>query len=57
MGGEGGCSLQWPIQGGSAQKGYPSGLQVYKRVAISLVEAYQREGKSVISVCKKAQKG
>ena len=31
-------------------------LQVYERVAISLVEVYERVGKSVISVGKKAQK-
>ena len=32
-------------------------LQVYERVEISLVEVYEREGKSVIWVCKKDQKG
>ena len=32
-------------------------LQVYERVRISLVEVHQRQGKSVISCCKKAQKG
>ena len=31
-------------------------LQVYERVGISLAEEYDRVGKSVISVCKKAQK-
>ena len=31
-------------------------LQVYKRLAISLAEVYDRVGKCVISVCKKAQK-
>ena len=30
-------------------------LQVYKRVGNSLVEVDEREGKSVISVCKKSQ--
>jgi len=29
----------------------------YMRVSISLVEEYERVGKSVISICKKAQKG
>ena len=29
---------------------------MYKRVVISLVEVYERVGKTVISVCKKAQK-
>ena len=39
-------------------KGAPiSGLLEYERVVISLVEVYERVGKSVISVCKKAQKG
>ena len=32
-------------------------LQVCERVGISLVEVYKREGKSVIWVCKRAQKG
>ena len=32
-------------------------LQVYERVGISPVEMYEKEGQSVISVCKKAQKG
>ena len=32
-----------------------SGLQVYERVGISLVEVFEREEKSVISVCKKTQ--
>ena len=32
-------------------------LQVYERIGISLVEVYEIVGKSVISVCKKAQKG
>ena len=32
-------------------------LQMYKRVEMSLAEIYERVGKSVISVCKKAQKG
>ena len=31
-------------------------LQVYKRVEISLAEVYERVGKCVISVSKKAQK-
>ena len=32
-------------------------LQVYERVAILLVEMYERVGKSVIWVCESAQKG
>ena len=32
-------------------------IQVYKSVGIALVEKYERVGKSVISVCKRAQKG
>ena len=32
-------------------------LLVYGRVGISLIEVYERGGKSVILVCKKAQKG
>ena len=32
-------------------------LQVHERVEISLVEVYKRVGKTVISVCQKAQKG
>ena len=39
-------------------KGVPiSSLLEYERVVISLVGVYERVGKSVISVCKKAQKG
>ena len=51
-------SLQWPIQGGSARKGYlfqASGtLYKYKRVGISQVEVYKRGRKSVIYVFKMA---
>ena len=32
-------------------------LQVFERVEILLVEVYKREGKSVILVCERAQKG
>ena len=32
-------------------------LQVYERIEISLVEVYEREGKSVIWVCKRTKKG
>ena len=32
-------------------------LQVHESVEISLVEVYERVGKTVISVCQKAQKG
>ena len=36
--------------------GTPHRLQVYKRVEISLAEVYERVGKCVSSVSKKAQK-
>ena len=43
--------------GGSAEKGYLFRLQlVYERVEISLVEVYNKVGKSVIWVCERAQK-
>ena len=32
-------------------------LQVYERVGISVFEVYKREGKSVIWVCERTQKG
>ena len=32
-------------------------LEVYERVAISLVEVYKRVGKSVIWICERAEKG
>ena len=32
-------------------------LEAYKRIGISLVKVYERVKKSLISVCKKAQKG
>ena len=40
-----------------SKRGTFSRLQMYKRVEMSLAEIYERVGKSVISVCKKAQKG
>ena len=51
--------LQWPIPGDSSRKGYFIRPQVHPKVGLSLVEAYERVGKSVIlaPVCKKAQKG
>ena len=52
-----GVLLIMPIHGGSVQKGYLLRPQIYKRVGISPVEAYNWVGKSVILVCKKAQKG
>ena len=53
-----GYSLQWSIREGSARKGTFLSLQVYERGrGISLVEVYEREGKSVISTCKKALQG
>ena len=42
--------------GGLREKGTSFGLQVYKRVDISLAEVYETVGKCVISVSKKAQK-
>ena len=39
----------------SPEKGTFFRLQVYESVGISLLELYERAGKSVISVCKKAQ--
>lgn len=54
--------LQWPIPGDSSGKGYFIRPQVHPKVGLSLVETYERVGKSVILapgilVCKKAQKG
>ena len=37
------------------ERGIFFSLQVYERVRISLVDVYETVGKSVISVCKKAQ--
>ena len=51
-GGGGGYSLYYPIQ---PERGTNFRRQVYERVAILLVEV--REGKSVIQVEKKTQKG
>ena len=53
----GGYSLKWPIWIGYTRKGYHFRLQVYERVGISLVEVYDKIGKTVISVGKRAQKG
>ena len=49
----GGYFQKWPIWGSSARKGTFFRLQVYKRVAISLLKVYERVGKSFISVFKK----
>ena len=43
------------MRGGSARKGYLSQAKLYQSVRISPVEVYERIGKSVISVFKKAQ--
>ena len=55
-----GTPLKWPIRIGYTPKRDTTfrlqGL-VYERVGISLVEAYDRIGKTVISVGKKDQKG
>ena len=42
-------------RGNSAGKSTFFRLQVYERVGIVLVEVYEREGKSVILVCERAQ--
>ena len=39
------------------KRGTFSRLHVYKGVEMSLAEIYERVGRSVISVCKKTQKG
>ena len=39
------------------KRGTFSRLHVYKRVEMSIAEIYERVGRSVISICKKAQKG
>ena len=54
--------LQWPIPGDSSRKGYFIRPQVHPKVGLSLVETYERVGRSAILapgilVCKKAQKG
>ena len=54
--------LQWPILEDSSRKGYFFRPQVHPNVGLSLVEVYERVGKSVILapgilVGKKAQKG
>ena len=50
-GGGRGYSLKWALWGGSARKGY------FLRLGISLIEVYERVGKSVIQVSERAQKG
>ena len=53
-----GYSIEWPIRGGSARKGYlfkASGI--IERVGVSLVEVYERVGKSVTVTCDRTQKG
>ena len=39
------------------KRGTFSRLHVYKRVEMSIAEIYERVGRSVISICKKTQKG
>ena len=52
-----GYSLWWPIRWGSARKGYLfHALGIWKG-RDSLVEVYKRVEKSVIRICKRAQKG
>ena len=56
---EGGGYFLWsPIRGGSACKMYPfqASSCIRKGTGISLVEVYQRGGKSVIWVCERAQR-
>ena len=52
-----GTSYNGPYGEAPPKSGTFLSFQVYKRVVISLVEVYERVGKTVISVCKKAQKG
>ena len=45
------------LYGGRLRPNAASGIQVCGRVGISVVEVYKSVGKSVIWVCKRAQKG
>ena len=52
----GGYSLWWPIQGGSARKGYVFQTSDIWKGTVSLDEVSKKVGKSVICVCERAQK-
>ena len=52
-----GYSPSWPTRGGCALKWYLFQASDTERVAILLVEVFQRVGKSVIWVCERAYKG
>ena len=52
----GGTPYNCLYEGAPSERGTFFRLQVYERVGIWLVEVYERVGKSVLKVCKKAQK-
>ena len=56
-GGDGGTPYDGLYWEALPERGTFLRLQVYERVRSFLVEVYEREGKSVMSVCKSAQKG
>ena len=49
--GGGGASYNGQSRGGSGREGYIFRLQVYERVAISLIKVHESLGKPVIFVC------
>ena len=53
LSGGGGTPYDGPYGGGSARKGNPSWASCNERVGITLVEVFEKVGKSVISVCKR----
>ena len=57
MGGGGGSSFHDLYEEAPPKRGTFFRFLVNERVGISLVEIYEKVGKSVISVCKNAQKG
>ena len=56
-GGGGGTQFNGPYGVVVVQRGTFFMRQVYERVGTSILEVYEMEWKSVISVCKKDQKG
>ena len=52
-----GTSYNGPYGEAPPKSGTFLSFQVYKRVVISVVEVYERKGKSVFVVCKRTQKG
>ena len=52
-----GTSYNGPYGEAPPKSGTFLSFQVYKRVVISLVEVYKREGKYVFVVCTRTQKG